>query len=82
MDFAAAELLDKLGTVVVILLVAYGVITEKLVWHTRFKRETERADRWERVALDALKLGAQAGVKAAEVTADVVAALPDPAKKD
>lgn len=73
--------LDRAGLVGVLIIVALGVITEKLVWHTRLKSAEERADRWERIALDALTVGAKAGVKAAEVTADVVSALPDPGKE-
>jgi hypothetical protein len=74
--------LDKLSAFAVLVLVAVLVITEKLVWHTRvardLKREQDRADRWERVALDALSAGAQAGVKAAEVAVGVVSSIPDP----
>lgn len=73
--------LDRAGLVGVLIIVALGVITEKLVWHTRLKTAEARADRWERIALDALAVGAKAGVKAAEVTADVVSALPDPGKQ-
>lgn len=73
--------LDRAGLVGVLMIVALGVITDKLVWHTRLKSAEERADRWERIALDALTVGAKAGVKAAEVTADVVSALPDPGKE-
>lgn len=82
MDFVTAELLDRLGAVVAVLLIAVSVITDKLVWHTRLEDAEKRAERWERIALEALMLGAQAGVKAAEVTADVISVLPDPAKKD
>lgn len=73
--------LDKLGTFTVLIAVALAVITDKLVWHTRLKKAEARADRWETVALDALIAGAQAGVKAAEVTAEVVSALPTPPGK-
>jgi hypothetical protein len=72
------DFLDRMGTITVLILVALGVITEKLVWHKRYARAVERADRWERIALDALMTGAQAGVKAAEVAVGVVSALPDP----
>jgi len=81
MDFLNALNIDKMGAVTILLLVALSVITDKLVWHTRLKRAEERAERWERVALDALTAGAQAGVKAAEVTVDVVSAMPDPARR-
>ena len=82
MDFVTADLLDTVGTSVVILLVAWAVISGKLVWHTQLEKAEARADRWEKVALEALALGAQAGIKAAEVTADVVSSLPDPARED
>ena len=69
---------DKVSAVAVIIIVAWLVITDKLVWHTRLKNAEKRADRWETVALEALTAGAQAGVKAAEVAVGVVSALPDP----
>lgn len=81
MDFISIEALDRIGTLAVLSVVALGVITDKLVWHTRLKRAQDRADRWERVALEALDAGAQAGVRAAEVTAEVIRSLPDPAKE-
>lgn len=68
----------ELSLTAVLVGVAIAVITDKLVWHTRLKSAEKRADRWERVALEALQSGAQAGVKAAEVAVGVVAALPDP----
>lgn len=91
MDLISLGMLDKLSTLVVLSALALSVITDKLIWHTRlddvearFKSEIERAekraDRWERVALDAMQAGAQAGVKAAETAVDVVSAIPDPAK--
>lgn len=82
MDFITAEVLNKLGMVGVLATIAVLVITDKLIWHTRLKKAEDRAERWEKVAIEALALGTQAGVKAAEVTADVVSALPDPARKD
>lgn len=81
MDFLAdLNVLDKITTVSVLALVAIAVITDKLVWHTRLKAETRRADKWEALALEALQIGAKAGVKAAEVTVDVVSAIPDPSR--
>jgi len=74
------DYIDRLGTTAVLALIAIAVITDKLVWHTRLKNAQKRADRWEKVALDALTAGAQAGVKAAEVAADVVSSFPDPGK--
>lgn len=78
MDFLSVALLDNITSVVVLSAIALSVITDKLVWHTRLKKAEARADRWEAIALEALTAGAQAGVKAAEVTAEVVSAFPDP----
>lgn len=78
MEFLTFPVLDKLTTVAVLAIVALSVITDKLVWHTRLKLAQERADRWERVAIEALAAGAKAGVEAAEITAAVVSAMPDP----
>lgn len=72
------DFLDKVGTLAVLALVALAVITDKLIWHTRYKMSEARAARWEKVALDALTAGAAAGVKAAEVAVEVVSAIPDP----
>lgn len=79
-QFFSLDALDKAGAVAVLVAVALAIITDKLVWHTRLKNAEARADRWESVALQALTAGARAGVKAAEVTVDVVSAMPDPAK--
>lgn len=92
MDFITLDILDKISAVMILTAVAVSVITDKLVWHTRLKRVEEeaakrisaaesRADRWERVALEALQAGALAGVRAAETAVDVVSALPDPGKR-
>lgn len=80
MDFVTASLLNQLGVMTVIGAFALAVITEKLVWHTRLKEVEARAERWERVALEALTVGAKAGVEAAETASDIVGALPDPTK--
>lgn len=78
MDFTTANLLNQVGPAATVIVFALAVITDKLVWHTRLKKAESRADRWEHVALEALVSGAQAGVRAAEVTVDVVSAIPDP----
>lgn len=80
MDFVTADLLNDIGVLTVLVAIALAIITDKLVWHTRLKRAEARAERWERLALDALTASAQASVTAAEITADVVRALPDPAQ--
>lgn len=87
-EFINVAALDKITAVAIFALVAILVITDKLVWHTRLREERERTkkveserDRWMQVALEALTVGAQAGVHAAEVTMGVVSALPDPEKE-
>lgn len=75
---ALLDFVDKVGAVTVVLLIALAIITDKLIWHTRYKAANDRADRWEKIALDALTGPAQAGVRAAEVAVDVVSNLPDP----
>lgn len=67
---------DKIGAVSILVFIAIAVITDKLVWHTRLRQAEARADRWERIALEALAAGAHAGVVAAEVAVDVVSAIP------
>lgn len=74
------NVLNKLLAVPVLAGFAILVITDKLIWHTRLARETARADRWERIAIDAMRTGTEAGVKAAEVTSAIVSAMPDPNK--
>lgn len=69
---------DKLGALLVLVIIAIAVITDKLIWHKRYEAETKRADRWEKIALDALSGPAQAGVRAAEVAVGVVSHIPDP----
>lgn len=53
------------------------VITDRLVWHTRLTRAEAQRDRWEAIALEALATGAQAGVRAAEISNEVLSRLPD-----
>lgn len=78
-DFIDFNLLDRVGALAVAAGFALAVVTDKLVWHTRLDKAEARADRWEGIALEALHAGSQASVRAAEVAADVVCALPDPA---
>lgn len=80
-DLMKFATLNEILAVPILAAVAIAVITEKLVYYKRLERETARADRWERIALEALRTSAEAGVKAAEVTVDVVSAMPDPAGK-
>lgn len=74
---AALPTLDRIGAVTTLIVIAALVIMDKLVWHTRLKTAQARADRWEGIALDLLT-SAKASVAAAEVTAHIVAGLPDP----
>lgn len=76
------DVLNKLLAVPILAAGALLALTDKLIWHTRLEKAEDRAERWERIALIALSAGAEAGVKAAEVTVDVVSAIPNPAKKD
>lgn len=84
MEYLTAGNIDRISVTAVLCLVALAVITGKLLWHKTveraLKRETDRADRWEKVAIEALTANAQAGIKAAEVAVGVVSALPDPAR--
>ncbi len=75
--FASIDILDKASAVAIMMVTALLVITDRLVWHTRLKKAEERADRWEQIAFSALSDGAAAGVRAAEVAAEVVSAIPD-----
>lgn len=67
---------DSVTSIGVLVTVATLVITDRLVWHTRLKAAEERADRWEHVALDAMRTGTQVGVRAAEVSSNVISRLP------
>lgn len=78
LDVTTADLFNRIGPAATVIVFALAVITDKLVWHTRLKQAEKRAERWEAVALEALTAGAMAGIRAAEVTVDVVGALPDP----
>lgn len=74
---------DSITAVGIIVGVCWLVITRKLVWHTDLDDERERtdmwrqrADDWEATAWDALSQSTAPSVKAVEVAADVIAALP------
>lgn len=75
---AVLDFIDKVGTFAVIVLLALAVITDKLVWHTRYKRALEEIKHWQGLTMEAYKIGAQAGVQAAETAVSVVSAIPDP----
>lgn len=85
MEFLSIVSLEQAGLVGVLASVAIAVITGRLRWGPRVDAEMAkveaRADRWEAVAIEALKIGAQAGVTAAETTATIVSAMPDPARE-
>lgn len=72
------DFFDRLGTFTVLVGVAIGIITDKLVWHTRYKRAVDRADKWEGIALDALRGSASTAVQTAETAVAVVSSIPDP----
>lgn len=69
---------DSITAVGVLIAIAILVITDRLVWHTRLHAAEARADRWESIALEALTMSANVSVKAAEVSSEVLAHLPDP----
>lgn len=75
-DWISLDILNRIGAVAILMLGCILVITDKLIWHTRFKRVQERADRWERVALDALG-ASHVAVRAVEVTNEVLTKLPE-----
>lgn len=77
-DWLPLDALDKVGAIGVILFVCGLVITDRLVWHTRLKSAEARADRWERLALEAMRTGTQAGVRTAEVATEVLSRIPEP----
>lgn len=81
MEALSPTQLEQISGIAILALVALAVITDKLVWHTRLKKAQERADRWEQVAIEALRAGATAGVRAAETAVDVVSSLPDPNRR-
>lgn len=58
---------------------AFGALalTGRIVWYTVLRRETQRADKWEQLALDLLQAN-QKLADAAEVTSEVVSRLPVP----
>lgn len=74
----ALPTIDRIGSVGTFVLFAILVITNKLIWHTRFEKLERDRDKWQRIAIDALTGPAQAGVRAAEVAVGVVSQLPDP----
>lgn len=76
LDWLPLTALDRAGSVVIVLFIAGLVITDRLVWHTRLKAAENRADRWEKIALEALGTGARVGVRAAEVSNEVLSRLP------
>jgi len=74
----ALPTLDRIGAATTLIIVAVLVITEKLIWHKRFEKVEKDRDKWQKIALDALTTGADAGVRAAETAVAIVANIPDP----
>lgn len=72
------SILNDVSVFVVLSLLALAIITDKLVWHTRFRKLEEDRDKWQEIALNALRGPAQAGVRAAEVAVGVIQSIPDP----
>lgn len=67
---------DKITGVGAVVAVAILVITDRLVWHTRLKKAEADRDRWEGIALDLMKIS-HVGVRAAEVSSEVLGRLPN-----
>ena len=81
MDLAATALfdfVDRVGTLAVLSLFAILAITDKLVWHTRHKRALAEIEKWQNLCMEAYRIGALAGVQAAETAVSVVQSIPDP----
>jgi hypothetical protein len=74
--------LDNITTAGTWVAVAILVITDKLVAGKRLTASEAQRLRWETIALEALRSGANAGVTAAETTVDLVSALPPATGKD
>jgi len=88
MDFIPWDVLDGLGAIATLTVVMWLVITEKLVWHKRVAaieagwaerlgKSEERADRWEKTALEALQVAGKLTAQG-EVTNAILSKLPDP----
>lgn len=66
-----------IGAAAILVFVVLAILTGRLVWHTAVKKAEDRADRWERIALDALGVADKMTTQG-EVTTAIVASLPDP----
>lgn len=88
LDGIPLDLLNGLGGMALWTIIGYLMLTDRLVWHTRLRREQqewqgrlerEQADRerWEGIALRALGVAEKMTVHA-EVTSEVLTAIPVP----
>lgn len=75
LDSISLGVLDRVGAVAVLMLVALAVITDKLVWHTRLKAAESRVERLENMLHESLVTTGRA-VESAEVTSKFVTQLP------
>lgn len=71
--------LDQVTGYGVLVVIALLVITDKLVWHSRLEKAEKRVERLEGMLDRALGVS-ERSVVGAEVAADVVSKLPDPAQ--
>lgn len=78
-DVTALGVLDRVGAVAVILMVAGGVITRRLIWYKDHAKAlgdlTEDRNFWRKMALGLLGVS-EKQADSSEVTARVLAALP------
>lgn len=75
MDALPWDLLDSLGALAVALLVTYGVITRKLIWHKDHSEMKVDRDFWRDMALGLLGASEKLA-DSSEVTAKVLSSLP------
>lgn len=92
LDGIPLDLLNGLGGMALWTIIGYLMLTDRLVWHTRLRRERaewearlirEQADRerWEGIALRALGVAEKMTVHA-EVASEVLSAIPVPTAEE
>lgn len=74
--------LNNVGVVGGCLLLVWLFIKDKIVSGKRLREVTAERDRWQQVALDAMRASATAIVPAAETVHALVSHLPDPGEGD
>ena len=79
-DWLAASQIGQLSGPAVLSVIAILAITDKIVWHTRLRRIEKERDHWRDMAVGLLQTASSLTVTA-EVTNDLLTALPDPNKE-